>query len=239
MENILIIGTGEIGKPLTELIEESGKYKVYRKDLDTLEILEPIQIMHICIPYSERFVEIVKAYAMQYKPKLIIINSTVRPGTTNKVIQETNIPSVHSPIRGRHPFLKEDLLKFVKFVGGEKEAVRKAKEHFESIGITAVSLDNAINSEVGKLLSTTYYAMNITIHKEMYRICEEVGADFSQAVSLYNATSTMDREHKVPRTLMFPGKIKGHCLIPNIEILKEDIDSKLLDFVLKTNEEVD
>tara|TARA_Y100000310_G_scaffold228308_1_gene230628 strand:+ start:485 stop:1312 length:828 start_codon:yes stop_codon:yes gene_type:complete len=239
MKNILVIGTGEIGVSLADLIEESGQYKVFRKDIDPLDISVPIHIMHICIPYSERFVEIVKDYAVQYKPKLIIVNSTVRPGTTNKVTQETNISSVHSPVRGRHPLLKEDLLKFIKFVGGEKEAVKKAKEHFESIGITVVSLDNTINSEVGKLLSTTYYAMNITVHREFHRLCEEIGADFSQAVSLFNATSTIDIGHKIPRPLMFPSKIKGHCLIPNIDILKHDVKSELLDFVLKTNEEVD
>ncbi len=235
MKNVLVIGNGEIGRPLAELIEKSGNYVVFIKDVKQIKIPEPIDILHICIPYSEGFSTIVDDYAREYRPKLIIINSTVRPGTTDAIAKKIGIPAVHSPVRGRHPNMKEGLLKFVKFVGGEKQAALLAKEHFERIGLTVMLMDSAINTEIGKLLETTYYGIDIAAHQEMYRICKVYGADFIQAVTLYNATCTMDIAHKVPRPLMYPGKIGGHCVLPNIEIIKLDVMSELLDFVLKSS----
>ncbi|MFH1317229.1 MAG: hypothetical protein ABII01_06945 [Candidatus Woesearchaeota archaeon] len=237
MKNVIIIGTGEIGSALIELLDESGKYKVFKKDIEPVHIDEPIDIMHICIPFFDNFNDIVINYINEYKPKLVIINSTVRPGTTRSIFKKTNIHLVHSPVRGRHPKLLEGLKKFVKFIGPvTPEAGEMAKEHFESLGLKTEVFGSSVDSELGKLFETTYYAINIAFHQEMDRICQEFGADFKYAVTRFSATQTMDIEHKVPRPLMFPGIIGGHCLLPNIEILKKDISSDFLNAIISSNE---
>ena len=237
MKNVLIVGYGEIGKSMYNVIKESGKYKLFKKDKEDLELDEKVDVMHICISYFDNFVEVVVDYINKYKPKLTIINSTVRPGTTQKIYEKTKALVVHSPIRGRHPHLEEGILKFVAFIGPtSEEAGKLAKEHFDSIGVKSEILSSAVNTEVGKLLSTTYYAINIAFHQEMDRICKHYGSDFKEAVSRFNETCTMDINHKIPRPVMFPGVIGGHCLIPNIEILKMDIKSDFLDDILKSNE---
>ena len=140
-------------------------------------------------------------------------------------------------MRGRHPNLEKGILSFVKFIGPTSEkAGELAKEHFDTIGVKSEILNSPLDTELGKLFSTTYYAINIAFHQEMDRICELFGADFKKAVTRFNETCTMDIEHKVPRPIMFPGVIGGHCLIPNINILKKDIDSKFLDAILESNE---
>jgi UDP-N-acetyl-D-mannosaminuronate dehydrogenase len=237
MKNVLVIGFGEIGKSIYNVVDKSGKYKLFKKDVEELDLKEKIDVMHVCIPDSDKFVELICGYIAKYKPKLTIINSTVRPGTTQKIYEKTKALVVHSPVRGRHPDLEGGIYKFVKFIGPTSaEAGKLAQEHFESIGIKTEVFKSAVNSEVGKLLCTTYYAVNIAFHQEMNRICSAYGADFDESVTRFNATMTMDIEHKIPRPVMYPGFIGGHCLIPNIMILKKDVKSDFLDDILKSNE---
>ena len=91
-EKVLVIGLGEVGRPLFELLKESGKFEVYGFDIDAnktrefgqTKFPESVNVMHICIPCinAEEFVESVAEYIDRFKPKLAIINSTVTPGTT-------------------------------------------------------------------------------------------------------------------------------------------------------------
>ncbi len=237
MKNVLIVGYGEIGKSMYNVIKDSGKYNLFKKDTEELEIKEKIDIMHVCVPYFDNFADMVVDYITKYNPELIIINSTLRPKTTQKIYERTNALIVHSPVRGKHPNLEGGILKFVKFIGPTtEEAGKLAKDHFESMGVKAEILDSPIDTELGKLFSTTYYAINIAFHQEMDRICDLFGADFKNAVTRFNETCTMDIEHKVPRPIMFPGIIGGHCLISNIDILKQDVDSGFLDSILESNE---
>ena len=237
MKNILVIGQGEIGKPLGEFIEESGKYKVFKKDIDPLEINEPIEVMHVYIPFSEKFADIVIGYINQYKPKLTIIGATVKPGTTETIYTKTNSLIVHSPYRGKHSLLKQEHLKrFVKFIGPtSEEAGKLAKEYFDSLEIPNEILDNAKTTEFGKIFSTTYYAMNITFHQEMNRICEKFGIKYNQAVKKFSETFVMDPEYKISRPVLTPGYIGKHCLMPNTVMLSEIYDSVFLKEIINSN----
>ena len=238
MKNVLIIGyKGEVGSAIYSILKESKKYNLLKKDTEPLNIKEKVDVMHISIPYSDRFINIAAGYIRKYKPGLAIIHSTVRPGTTNKIYEKTKALIVHSPVRGRHPDLKGGIFKFIKFIGpANKKAALLAKEHLDSLGIKTEILKSPLETEVGKLLCTTYYAVHIAFHQDMDRICDRFGADFKQAVTRFNQTCTMDINHKIPRPVMFPGFIGGHCLIPNIEILKKDIKSDFLEDILKSNE---
>ncbi len=238
MKNVLMIGyKGEVGSAIYDILRESKKYKLFKKDMEPLNIKEKVDVMHITIPYSDKFISIATKYIRKYKPELTIIHSTLRPGTTNKIYEKTKALIVHSPVRGRHPDLKGGIFKFIKFIGPvSKKAALLAKEHMGSLGIKTEILKSPLETEVGKLLCTTYYAVNIAFHQDMDRICDKYGADFRQAVTRFNQTCTMDIKHKIPRPVMFPGFIGGHCLIPNIGILKKDIKSDFLDDILRSNE---
>ena len=235
--DVLIVGHGEVGKSVQKVVEASGKHRVFTRDIEDVAIGGELGVMHICIPFSEGFVKAVAGYVSKYKPKLTIIESTVYPGTTEEVHKESGGLLVHSPVRGRHPNIDEGILKFVKFIGPvSKEAGEMALEYYNGLGLKAEVLNSPRETELGKLLSTTYYAVNIAFHQEMDRMCDHFGAEFKQAVSRFNATCTMDKEHKVPRPVMYPGVIGGHCLLPNIDILKKGVESEFLDMILKSNE---
>lgn len=239
-KSVLIIGLGEVGSSLFSVLDKTKKFKIFKRDIEPLEAEEKIDVMHICINYSDKFVDIVSDYIKKYKPALTIINSTVRPFTTNGVFEKTRARIAHSPIRGMHPQMEEGILKFVKFIGPiDEESARLAKEHFESAGIKAEVLKSPLETELGKLFETTYYALCIAYHQELGRICEKYNVDFEQAVTRFNLTYNdvyKILKPNVVRPVLFPGFIGGHCLIPNINILKKDIGSKFFDVILESNE---
>jgi len=140
---VLVLGLGEVGKPLYEIILKSGRYVVYgydvnpdksRNSLDEIE--KPVDIMHVCYPCSSKslFVDSVVSYVLRFSPSLVIVNSTVPVGTTEEIYAKTNVDVVHSPVRGVHVMMKEHLRFWIKYIGAvNKRAAKKAAEHFRSL----------------------------------------------------------------------------------------------------------
>jgi UDP-N-acetyl-D-mannosaminuronate dehydrogenase len=249
-EKVLVVGLGEVGRPLFELIRESRKFEVYGFDLDAEKMrsieqsedtLPPaVDVMHVCIPCvdKEDFVNIVVGYVERFKPKLVIINSTVAPGTTAEIYRRINGSCLvaHSPVRGVHKgeeYMKWELKRWTKYVGGvNEEAAEKAKEHFEKLGLKTKVLKGCLETELAKLFETTYRAWMIVCFQEMHRISRHFGADFDNVVDFIEDTHLV----RLDRPVMFPGVIGGHCLIPNTKLLLEAYDSDFLRLILDSNE---
>ena len=117
-KKIGILGFGEIGASLAKVYNDhKEKFEVLIKDLERDDGLDSLDVLNICIPYTENFVEIVKNQICKSNPDLTIVHSTVMPGTTQKIklILENKFKIVHSPIRGVHPELYEGIKTFVKY----------------------------------------------------------------------------------------------------------------------------
>ena len=85
VEKVLVIGLGEIGAPLLEIVK--GVYSAEGLDIEPKEIHGPVDVLHICFPYSVDFVETATNYVNKFNPKLTIIESTVLPFTTSKILK--------------------------------------------------------------------------------------------------------------------------------------------------------
>jgi len=238
--NIGILGYGEIGKAIHQLYSRSRQHQIFVKDLDRDDGMTNIDVLNVCIPQLNNFNEIVIDIAKRSKSKMIIIHSTVRVGTTELISKKLACDVAHSPVRGVHPNLLEGILTFVKYVGSDnEESSSRITEHLRSLGVNAVSLKSSRETELGKLLDTTYYGICIAWHGEMKKMCDEVGVDFEEAVTLFNKTYnsgyTQLGKSNVVRPVLFPpeSKIGGHCVVPNAKILKETFESEGLDMILK------
>jgi UDP-N-acetyl-D-mannosaminuronate dehydrogenase len=244
-EKVLVAGLGDVGRSLFELIKECGSFEIYGFDVDKTKMREvgerrlpnTVDIVHICIPYVDRneFVNTVVGYVKQLKPKLVIIDSTVPPGTTLEVYKRSvNCLVAHSPVRGVHKNLehmKWELRRWTKYVGGAtKEAAEAAQKHFEKLGLKTKVLKSCLETELAKLFETTYRAWMIACFQEMHRISIRFKADFDEIVDFLEDTHRV----RLDRPIMFPGFIGG-CLIPNAEILLKSYDSEFLRLILKSN----
>ena len=235
IESIGILGYGEVGKSLAKF------YKNPRiKDLKRNDELKGVEILNVCLSWSDNFIKIVEKEIREIKPKLTIIHSTTAPGATKKIASDTKALVVHSPIRGMHPNLHPGIKTFVKYVGTNiKRAGELAKKHLESLGIKTKVFQSSITTEIGKLLSTSYYGICITWHGEMKKICDKAGVDFEKAVTDFNKTYNQGYKKlgmpHVIRPILYPPRrgISGHCILPNTKILKKYCNSKTLDLILR------
>lgn len=226
-----ILGYGEVGQAIAKFYKNP---KI--KDLKRDDGLKGVKILHICLPWQENFVKIVKKEIKKIKPAITIIHSTVVPGTTRKIGGMV----VHSPIRGMHPKLYPGIKTFVKYIGADnKKAGQLAKKHLESLAIKTKVFFPSITTEIGKLLDTSYYALCIAWHGEMKKICDKAGVDFDKAITDFNKTYNQGYKklgkENVARPVLYPPKngISRHCLTQNAEILKKYHKSEALDLILK------
>ena len=238
MSSVLVIGLGEIGRPIYELLLESG-YRTYGYDVSPSrtinklsEIPEGIAFLHICYPYNKEFIKITLRYVRRFKPKYVIIHSTIAPGTTREIHKTSKVPTAYSPVRGKHPKIKEHLKFWTKWVSVlPKEEVTSVKKHLESIGLKVRVTDKPETLEIAKLWETVYRALMIAGWQEIHRVARKFNADIVGIAEFIAEVHEVLRD----RPIYYPDYIGGHCLIPNTEILNNVYSSKAWQFILESN----
>ena len=227
-----VIGLGEVGQPLLELIRATGA-PVVGIDVDTggLPASGEVGVAHVCFPFEiPDFVGETVRYIELLQPALTVVNSTVAVGTTRAIAERSSEAVVHSPVRGKHIRMLEELKSYVKFVGAmTPEDGAAAVAHFESLGVTARALATPETSELAKLTETTYFGLLIAWAQEVERYCDQVGADYDEVVAIF------DEIEFLPPVKYTPGVIGGHCVMPNIEILSQVENSALLEAIRASN----
>ncbi|HYM74948.1 MAG TPA: hypothetical protein VE377_03130 [Candidatus Dormibacteraeota bacterium] len=231
-EKVVVVGLGEVGKPLFQLL--SPHYDVVGVDISPpTEPVTGVDVLHLCYPFEIRdFVGECARYIDLFQPALTIINSTVGVGTTRAVADRTGAAVVHSPVRGKHVRMLDELRVYTKFVGSMDQVHgEKAAQHFEAAGLRTKILSSPEASELAKLTETTYFGLMIAWAQEVERYCDQSGADYSEIISFY------DEIKFFPSVKYFPGIIGGHCVMPNIEILSKFDHSQLLRAIRASNQQ--
>ena len=108
-EHVVIVGLGEVGKPLFQLA--SQYYHTVGVDVaPPTEPIDQVDFLHICYPFEIKdFVGETARYIERFNPTVTIINSTVGIGTTRAVAERTGTDVVNSPVRGKHIRMFEEL----------------------------------------------------------------------------------------------------------------------------------
>lgn len=228
---ILIVGLGEVGGPLAMILEAA--YPCVTRDLAPIAAPGPIEVMHVCYPYrGSEFISTTAEYVREYAPQLTIIHSTVVPGTTQRVAQETEGAVAYSPVRGKHMKMRDDLLAYTKFVAAADPAVAdRARVHLAGAGLRTAPFHSLEALELAKLLETTYLGLLIAWAQEADRFCRAVDADYDDVMGL------MREIDYLPPVVFRPGFIGGHCVIPNTYLLEQLRSSPFIDVLRASNEQ--
>ena len=241
-ERHLIIGAGEVGQALAIVL--SRAFPVSLRDAEG-GLKGRFDVMHIAYAYrvsdAKNFVRATKRYIALYRPSLVIVHSTVPVGTTMKIGRRT----VHSPIRGMHTvshhpgiigavhrvatgspkLFSKSLLAFPKYFGGP--LAKRAASVFAQAGFETKTFRKSETTELAKILDTTYYGWNVVFAKEVWRMCEKFGLDFNEVYTVpnedYNRAYTKLGKKYVVRPVLrhIPGKIGGHCVVQNCDLLDD------------------
>ena len=236
----VITGAGEVGTAMGNVLMDAGHTVLFEDPGRGMSVAPGIKedlVLHICHPYSEDFIKQTKEYIKRFKPKLTIIHSTVKVGTTEQIGRDV----VVSFVRGRHT---EGIDKTV-LIHHKPLACQNIKKAYEASGYlvnAGFNVSKVYNDprviELQKLLDTTYYGVCIAYTKMAKNIADMYGVDWenvAQGNKEYNEGSLAvgHPEWVRPELEPIPGPIAGHCIIPNVKILQQDCGHKLLDSIVE------
>jgi len=241
------IGGDEPG--LSELIEkvvENGSFRVTDdyseiKDADVVLIDVQTPTDEQGIPRYKSLKEVSKK-AGRYlkKDALVVIESTVAPGTTRYIVkpileEESNLSagkdfflafSYERVMVGR---LLHNIQEYPRIIGGiNEESTSKAMELYEHIVKSTLHPTDSLTAEVAKVVENTYRDVNIAFANEVALMCESLGVDVFKIRELVN---TLPNDPSNPaanpvRNMHFAGAgVGGHCLPKDPWLLKYGVDS--------------
>jgi UDP-N-acetyl-D-mannosaminuronate dehydrogenase len=231
-QTVVVLGLGEVGRPLFDVV--STRHRAVGVDVAPLaEPVERVDVMHVCYPFEiPDFVGQTAAYIERFRPGLTIVNSTVGVGTTRAIAERTGAALAHSPVRGKHARMRQELLHYTKFVGPMDAATgQRAAAHFESLGMRTRVLSSPEATELAKLTETTYFGLLIAWAQELERYCDRLGPEYDEVVAFYEEVAFF------PHVKYSPGIIGGHCVMPNIEILSKLDHSEILKAIRSSNDQ--
>jgi len=121
----VILGMGEVGQTLFDLLVDR-KFDCVGIDLDNSKckkysenhVIKNPEYLHVCLPGElTGFTDIVVNWINKIKNiQVVIIHSTVKPGTTKIIQEKLSIPILFSPVRGVHKRFLNDIKKYTKFI---------------------------------------------------------------------------------------------------------------------------
>jgi len=238
----IVCGLGEIGKPIFQLISKNKflvGYDINEKLMDKKQFEKNKKsktlCLHICIPFSKKFITIVKSLNQKFHPELIVIHSTISPYTTNKLQNQLPIPIIYSATRGIHKQMLSDLKKYTKFYAIERTAPRVKwaittySKLMKKCGVKTKMMSNPLTLELAKIIvDTSYYGwlINYAQLSNMIAIKNKINYDemWSFSNEIHNFLGNRPR--------MYPGYIGGHCIIPNLDL----IHNQTLNLIKKIND---
>jgi len=228
----IVLGMGEVGEILFDLLVERGidcigidldnsKCKNYSEN----SIIENPEYLHVCLPGElTQFVEITLNWISKINGvKVVLVHSTIKPGTTKNIQEKSKIPILFSPVRGVHKRFLDDIKKYTKFISSDdKQIDSKIKLDLEKRFEKIDWMSSTKTAELAKILvDTTYYGWLINYAQITKMICEKEGIDFDEMWKFADEI----HENLGNRPKMYPGIIGGHCVIPNLSLVEyEDLE---------------
>jgi UDP-N-acetyl-D-mannosaminuronic acid dehydrogenase len=153
----------------------------------------------------------------QSAPQLVIVESTIAPGTMTKLVRPTlegdgcrrageDFFLVHCPERVMPGLLLTNLTHMSRVVGGHTpEGARLAQTLYAHVVEADLDLTDCVTAELVKTAENAYRDVQIAFANELALICEQVGADVWRVRELVNKSPGRD--------VLLPGAgVGGHCI---------------------------
>jgi nucleotide sugar dehydrogenase len=222
-KKIGIVGYGYVGKAVHELFKDHYEIFIYDPayDKNTKEEINECDLVIVCVPTPEASdghcdVSIVETSVAWIEASLILIKSTVYPGTTKRLVKTYDKAIAFSPeFVGEssyyHPFWNKMIEEPHLIIGGKKETRETILNFFLPVlGPTKTyGLTDSTTAELVKYMENIYYAMKVTFSNEFYQIAETFGVSYPELRELWALDPRVDKMH----TTVFPDKrgFGGKC----------------------------
>ena len=241
MKKDIVVGLGEIGNPILKILSKKNivvGFDLNRDLMDTIKFEKyknlETSFLHIAIPVTDKLITNILKLYKKFLPECIIIHSTIKPGTTEKLQKKIPIPVIYSATRGVHNRMIYDLKRYTKFfvistnAPRSKWALSRYVKVMKDCGIKTKKMSNPETLELAKIICDTSYLGWLVNYAQLSNmIAIQYGIDYDEMWSF------SDEIHRNlgNRPKMYPGYIGGHCVIPNLEL----INNQTLDMIKKMN----
>jgi UDP-glucose 6-dehydrogenase len=180
--------------------------RVLEHDIERREFDEPVGVMHLCFPFTRQ--DDFVAIALSYIERF-------KPELT--IINSTVVPGTSRMIAQRASVA-------IAYSPVRGKHVRMAQDMLKYRKFVA-----GTDEETANRAAEHFRAAGIAFAQELNRYANQVDADYVEALDFFEEVDFL------PRTKYFPGFIGGHCVIPNIQLLRTLASSPLLEAVLESN----
>ena len=232
MKKDVMVGLGEIGKPILKLLSKDNiivgfDVNHYLMDKRKFEKYKNFKtsFLHIAIPVTNKFINNVLKLQKKFQPECIVIHSTIKPGTTEKLQGKLSIPVIYSATRGVHKRMSNDIKRYTKFFVISTNAPRskwasvKYVKMMRGCGIKTKKMSKPETLELAKIVCDTSYLGWLVNYAQLSNlIAIEHGVNYDEMWSF----SDEIHEFLGNRPKMYPGYIGGHCVIPNLDLIHSD-----------------
>ena len=241
MKKDVVVRLGEIGNPILKLLSKKNIVVGFDLNRDLMDKIKfekyknlETSFLHIAIPVTDKLITNILKLYKKFLPECIIIHSTIKPGTTEKLQKKIPIPVIYSATRGVHNRMIYDLKRYTKFfvisanAPRSKWALSRYVKVMKDCGIKTKKMSNPETLELAKIICDTSYLGWLVNYAQLSNmIAIQYGIDYDEMWSF------SDEIHRNlgNRPKMYPGYIGGHCVIPNLEL----INNQTLDMIKKMN----
>jgi hypothetical protein len=107
--------------------------------------------------------------------------------------------------------------------------------YYHKIGIRHMWLETSSETEMGKIVNTTWYGLQIAFATQIAEICQAKKIEFTHAYTAWMESDEIGKQYQkvngratskeiIPRPVMVPGTIGGHCVMPNLKLLEQAVE---------------
>lgn len=211
--------------------EETGMVEIFEKaisnniEFTTEYIQSPIYVIAVPTPYVKESKKIDLKFVISAvnsildvceKETIIIIESTISPGTIDKYIKTeiiergfnvgTDIHLVHAPERIIPGRMIYELENNSRTIGAENKKIgEKVKELYSHFCKSEIIVTDIRTAEMSKVVENTYRDINIAFANELAKICRTDNMD------VYEIIETANKHPRVNILQPGPG-VGGHCI---------------------------
>lgn len=265
MKKIGIIGQGFVGNSVREGFNnffETITFDINGNCTESslFELIEKVNETFLCLPTpmkknGECDLSIVRnclsqidliVKSLNKKDFIVIIKSTIPPGTTEKLNSENeNLNIVFNPEFLTEANAVEDFKNQNRIiVGGDRPYTSKVKTIFEKAfpKVPIIKTSSTI-AEMIKYVTNTFLATKISFANEIYQICQAIDIDYDKVIEYAKYDNRLGNSHwSVPG---HDGDLGygGHCFPKDISALKFladnlNVDSTMLSAAIDKNNKV-